>query len=86
MTQHPAKGCTKRQIEIFEAIAIGQRVPQHPATINALLERGLIERDGEELICNDRFGKVYAPRYSVQPHIHYQWCKWCTETMKDHDA
>jgi hypothetical protein len=69
-------------VETFEQMAIGLR-PQCPKTIAALLAKGLIEKVGERVLCRDRFGTVTIPEYAVPLPVHYQWCKWCDENIKD---
>ncbi len=80
MTPHPAKaaGCTKRQIEVFEQICIGQIPDAAPATLNVLLSKKLVECE-RETVGKDRFGPITLPHWSVSIPIHMQWCQWCSE-------
>lgn len=82
MTEHPAKGCTKRQIETFEAIAVGQAFGHHPKVIDGLLRKGLIEIT-EQTVGRDRFGSIIVRAAYVPLPIHAQWCEWCGENVSD---
>lgn len=73
MTEHPAKGCTKKQREAFELVAIGQDGFLHPRTMQALFEKGLVER----IIVKQGIYSTF--RYQVPLVIHAQWCQWCGE-------
>jgi len=78
-TEHPAAGRSRLQIEIFEAIAIGQDPPFRRRSIQALLDAKLIEKIGEREISRDRLGSIKVPVYQVPANLHYQWCAWCAE-------
>ena len=53
MTDHPCKGMTKAQIRTFERIALSQPPAATARTIDALLQKGLIERFKKPLIHAD---------------------------------
>jgi hypothetical protein len=69
VTEHPAKGCTKRQIGAFEAIAVGQAFGHHPKVIDGLLRKGLIEIT-EQTVGRDRFGSIIVRAAYVQRRAH----------------
>lgn len=79
-TQHPAQGCSKKQIEVFEAIASGQSVPDSKA-VQALIKKGLVEAD--EVVHRDAFGKFTTVEFSIPVAIHIQWCEWCDLNFKE---
>lgn len=86
MTDHPCKGMTKVQRDVFEAIAIGmgpREIRIHPRIAATLIARGLIEKGEDEIVGRDRFGPITFPTYYVPLHIHKQWCDWCSENVKD---
>lgn len=78
MTDHPAitAGCTPKQVEVFEQIAINN-VSGHPKkTVEALARKGLVVLN--ERVLPGRFPvKIFEP--SVPLNIHYQWCRWASE-------
>jgi hypothetical protein len=80
-TKHPCAGMTKAQRWAFEAIAISQSPHMHPKTTKVLLDRGVIQRDADEVVGRDNFGPINVARYSVPIHVHHQWCKWCSENV-----
>jgi hypothetical protein len=77
--RHPAANCSKAQRAAFERIAINDCGPFHPATINALLRKGLIWEAPARLIGRDKLGPIFRAEYAVPPAIHYQWCAWCAQ-------
>ena len=83
MTDHPAKSCTKRQIDVFEQIATGITNPRaHPNTLNALALKRLIVVDWD-VVGRDGFGEIKLPRWHVPLPIHTQWCSWCAEQPEE---
>lgn len=82
MTEHPAKGCTKRQIETFEAIAVGQEFSHHPKVIDGLLRKGLVAIRHQE-IGRDCFGSIVVGAVYVPLPIYWQWCEWCAENCDE---
>lgn len=79
MTDHPCKGMTPSQIEVFEQVATGNALPAaHRKTLAKLEGRGLIERSDDKQL-GDRMGKFAIPQYFVPLLIHWQWCQWCSE-------
>ena len=83
MTDHPCKGMSAAAVSTFEGIAISMPVPFRRQAIAALLARGLIEKVGDRVLGRDAFGKITVPEYAVPLPIHYQWCKWASENVKD---
>jgi hypothetical protein len=78
MTDHPAKGCSKAQREVFEQIATGVTNPFCATKILTVLEhKGLIAKEWELL--HDKFGDYRVPRWYVPIPIHMQFCNWCSE-------
>lgn len=80
MTDHPAKGCTKRQIEAFEWIAVGQPYGYAQSTLEALERKGLISFQ-DKTLPPDKFSRfpVVVKEPFVPLPVHYQWCTWCAE-------
>lgn len=83
MTDHPCKGMTEPQREAFERIAISQHPMAQEKTIEALLKRGVIARDANEVLGRDAFGTITVPRYYVPMPVHMQWCDWASENVTD---
>lgn len=69
------------QSRVFEQIAINQDGGHHPATLKALLKKGLIEsyqiRDADSLF------PVRITRYFVPTSTHIEWCAWCAEQLEE---
>ena len=84
MTVHPCKGMTKRQIEVFERIAINQPPCCPWPTLDALLKAGVIER-GEDDVRRDALGVYKIPSFHVPLLIHMQWCEWCSEQPENQE-
>jgi len=84
VTEHPAIAakCTKRQIEVFEQIAIGNTI-HPPKTIEALAAKGLV--GFKEHKSKDALGVFSWKEPFVPVHIHYQWCEWCEENITDEE-
>ena len=82
MTDHPCKGMTEHQIEVFERLAISQPVETRWETIDALIAKGVIVKGPSETR-RDAMGIYTVPSYSVPLPVHAQWCQWCSE---QHDA
>ena len=85
MTQkprHPAAACTPAQHAVFEQIAVGNDRCHHPATLAALLRRGLIEKVGERVIGAPPL-QVHVPVYEVPLPLHMAWCEWCAVNVVD---
>lgn len=79
MTDHPCKGMTKAQRQWFEKIATGTSGSLAPKkTLDALIERGLVEPAGEKKFGQGPFS-VVVQEYRVPNFVHMQWCKWCWE-------
>jgi len=77
MTDHPAKGCSKRQRAAFEQICIGEDGYHHPSTLAALMKKNLIiEREETEIFAGMKYR---IKRYDVPLHLHRRWCEWCSE-------
>lgn len=69
---------TKAQVAAFENIAVNQQPCCTWPTIDALLKAGVIER-GPDDRRRDAIGVYSVPSFMVPPHVHYQWCAWCSE-------
>lgn len=74
-------GLTKAQDEALAGFALGGQPNIHPKTLAVLLERGLLEKRGDEVICRDRFGVVTRPVYEMPLHEHMRWCQWCADNF-----
>jgi len=70
------RGLPKRQSEVFEQIAIGNDGGHHPKVLQALLDKGLIERGEQQL---GGWPPMTVYRYWVPIPIHMEWCEWCSE-------
>ena len=82
MTEHPAIAakCTKRQIEVFEQIAVGNTIHSRKI-IGALAAKGLVRF--EENKSRDALGPYSWQTPYVPIDIHAQWCDWCAENFDD---
>lgn len=78
-TKHPAAGMTPAQRRDFELIASNQFPTGGHRTITKLKARGLIADGPPRVVGRDAFGDVVAPTWAVPPHVHAQWCEWCSE-------
>jgi len=65
------RGLPKKQVEVFEQIAVGNDGGHHPATLGALQRKGLISFREKRF-----FGTVVQAPYVPIP-IHVEWCEWC---------
>ena len=77
--KHPAAECTKAQREAFERIAINQPARCTQKTLNALMEKKLVEFTSDTRI--GRF-EIALLHYYVPIPIHAQWCEWCSEQFE----
>jgi hypothetical protein len=86
MVKHPARvaGCTKRQIEAFERIAIGQWQGVAPRTLKALAAKGLIGFEVQR-VGADALGPIEINVPYVPLGRHYQWCEWCATQPHEGD-
>lgn len=82
MTDHPAAGCTPRQIEVFEQIATGQHVGHNPRVLNALASKGLIQFN-TRTVGRDVLGLITIQEPFVPLPLHYQFCTWASEQPED---
>lgn len=73
------KGLTFIQNAAFEQVAIGNDSGINSKTADALIKKGLIERHEEKR------GVLKIYRYQVPIPIHMEWCKWCSENIKDEE-
>lgn len=71
MTDHPCKGLSRAHRRAFERIAINQFPQAKKMTIDRLLTAGLIQRTSD--------GKGYF----VPILVHYRWCQWASENVKE---
>lgn len=78
-TRHPAKymKCSKRQVEAFEAIAIGHSAP--PSICDKLVEKGLLERGPDALVDFLPGHPMRVKTYTMPIYIHMAWCEWCSK-------
>ena len=77
MSKYFIDGLTKRQIETFEQIAIGNDKGIHPKVADNLVKRGLLEKYYEISIG----GGFRIIRYKVPIPIHAKWCAWCADSV-----
>ena len=68
-TPHPCVGMTRAQRRDFELIAINRRPLGGHMTVEALLERGLIEKTEP----------IAETLFFVPLRYHMQWCQWASE-------
>ncbi|UQR62992.1 hypothetical protein LRP30_40715 [Bradyrhizobium sp. C-145] len=71
--EHPWKGMTRAEIAAFEAIAINRSPRCSKRTLEALLSRGLIEKEER---------KSLSDVYFVPLPLHIQWCEWASERYR----
>ena len=79
MSEHPAAGYTKAQIEAFELIAVNQTTDHSAKALKALAAKGLIEF--VERSSSDALGKFTWKEPFVPPALHAQWCDWCADNV-----
>lgn len=54
----------------------------HPATIKALLRKGLIvQHEAERLVPG--LGTMTMVVYDLSPGVMAQWCEWCAKTYEE---
>ena len=77
--EHPAKaaGCTRKQIAVFERIAVGSDEWHPPKILAALVAKGLVMLRDQTVA--DRPFLVTVLRPFVPGPIHEQWRQWCVE-------
>lgn len=70
---------SKKQLSVFEQIAIGNDARHNKQTINSLKRLGLVEEYRESYINRiDRTGQTFIFRYRVPIAVHIEWCAWCS--------
>jgi hypothetical protein len=80
------RGLTKHQEGVLGWIAIGIDTGHHPATLKALLDRGLIIRLIDRPVGQDAFGVISIPQYEVPIPIHVEWCQWCDDNTPENST
>lgn len=83
MTDHPCKGMTRAETNAFEAIAVNQVPRCSKATLQKLLDRGLIVRQDRLTHFSDGLPPMRTDEYFVPLPIHYQWCSWASEQFAE---
>jgi hypothetical protein len=73
---------TKKQLAVFEQIAINKDLSHNSKTLDSLEKKGLIESYEQSL--NGSIPCIIK-RYEVPINIHMQWCKWCSENYTEED-
>ena len=73
-------GLTPKQFDVLSQIALNNDGGHHPATLKALLGKGLIERSEQKL--GGRF-PVTIWRYYMPIHVHIEWCYYCSEAFPE---
>jgi hypothetical protein len=68
---------TERQRDVLGFIAINEDAGHHPATLRALVRKGLIEEREQRLPGPGL--PVYVKRYMTPTAAHVAWCAWCSE-------
>ena len=68
---------SKKQLAVFEQIAINNDEGHHPFTLKSLVKRGLITERREEWV----WGWVW--RYDVPLGVHAEWCQWCEDADRE---
>lgn len=68
------RNLSKKQLAVFEQIAINNDTGHNPNTIDSLFRRRLIEsyQEGQD----DGTGGYYTFRFRVPLPIHAEWCEW----------
>ena len=82
MTDHPCKGMTRAAINAFEAIAVNQRPHCSKATLQKLVDRGLIVKETKTMHFGDGLSAAKIDDFYVPLPIHYQWCEWGSERYR----
>lgn len=72
-----------KQLEVFEAIAIGHGYGHPERTLHSLWKKGYIERHRHMLDSARGQIPVQIYRYSVPIPIHIAWCQWCAEKLEE---
>jgi hypothetical protein len=70
---------TKAAIAAFEWIAINQPPRCSKATLQKLLDRGVIAAQEETSLIMDGLPPLTRADYYVPLPVHYQWCEWADE-------
>lgn len=74
MTDHPCKGLTRAQADVFEQIAMNSFPGCRYGTIQKLLDRGLIAP-------RKQLDPFKYPYFVPRP-IFYQWVRWSNERFE----
>ena len=76
--RHPvrAAGGTTAHVKAFEAIAINERPRCRQATLDWLVDHGMVNR-AWRCVGRDAFGPVMASSYECTLIYHMAWCDWC---------
>ena len=76
----------KRQQDVLSLICINEDEGHHPATLQALLRRGLIEEYEDRLagVTEPVLLAVRVKHYRAPIAVHIAWCAWCcTQELED---
>ena len=81
-TKHPCAGLSAACRRAFEQFATGMDPICTKATIAKLLDAKVIVRIQDRVSGGGRFA-VHVPQYDVPLDVHWQWCQWCVENVKE---
>ena len=77
---------TRKQLDVFEQVAIGNDAAHNLRMLDSLVNKGLIERYEEKGF--EKVGGAFFPavtyRYRVPIAIHAAWCAWCAAHVDDY--
>lgn len=74
---------TKKQLEVFEQIAIGRDTGHNDRTLESLVNKGYITCTPKQL---PGWPPVKINTYSVSIPIHMAWCQWCSTRLDKENA
>lgn len=86
MTDHPCKGMTTAAIHAFEAIAVNQQPHCSRATLQKLVDHGLVVRQDRLMRFRDGLPALRIDDYYVPLPIHHQWCEWASAAASSRRA
>lgn len=76
---------TKRQLEVFEQIAVNNDAGHPTQTLKSLEGKGLIESE-EQIVGSRGEVQVKIKRYFVPAPVHIAWCEWCASLPDEESA
>ena len=74
------RNLSRAQSAVFEQICINNDRSHNPATLKALVKKGLIVQTKHTQ------GAFSIFRYHVPTPIHMEWCEWCSKQVETEDG